>query len=94
MSQTGNASSGFGLPPSLQCRDGADGDIISFIVQLAGAFVCSGGVLGMGNGIKGQRRRVNTYHSRLHVVVSHFGTCWQIKAHHKHRQNEPCLIWE
>lgn len=37
---------------------------------------------GIANGRKGQKRRVNTYHSRLHVV-SHFGTCCRIKAHHE-----------
>jgi len=49
MSQTGNASSRFGLLPqccTVQCRDGVrDGDDISFIVLLSGAFVWSGGVL-------------------------------------------------
>lgn len=50
-------------------------EMISLLLCCWLGLLCGlGGVTGIANGRKGQRKRVNTYHLRLHVV-SHFGTC-------------------
>ncbi len=49
-------------------------EMISLLLCSGWGFCVFRGVMGIANVRKGQRSRVNTYHSRLHVV-SHFGTC-------------------